>query len=50
MRKKKPVFSECRALLDLGILLALMFQENYCTEQHHCGENYYGDNLCLAVE
>ena len=28
----------------LGILLALKFQEDYSTEQHHCIQNYYGDN------
>ena len=27
-----------------------MFQEDYSTEQHHCSENYHGDNLCVAVE
>ena len=34
----------------LEILLALKFQEDYSTEQHHCIENYYGDNWCLVVE
>ena len=27
-----------------------MFQEDYSTEQHHYGENYYGDNLCVAED
>ena len=29
----------------VGIVLALTFQEDYSTEQHHCGENYYGDKI-----
>ena len=29
-----------------SILLAFKFQEDYSTEQHHCSENYYRDNLC----
>ena len=34
----------------MGILLALQFQGNYSTEQHHCSKNYYGDNFCVAVQ
>ena len=29
--------------------LALKFQEDYSTEQHHCSENYYGGDLRVAV-
>ena len=34
----------------MGILLALQFQGNYSTEQHHRSKNYYGDNFCVAVQ
>lgn len=34
----------------MGILLALQFQGNYSTEQHHCSKNYYGDNFCVGVQ
>ena len=34
----------------MGILLALQFQGDYSTEQHHCSKNYYGDNFCVAVQ
>ena len=42
-KQKKSLFS-LNAVPYLGILLALKFQEDYSSEQHHCSENYYGDN------